>query len=253
MSPYFPFPSSCKALCNFCFEKCYVIKFAFYLLHLRYAQKTPVYWFSKGLELWISADRSCVWRSGFIPHTQSQFFLSTMSFSLSRSIEDAYVDPAGDTKSFSQCPVHMCGKPQRWRVSQWSLKCYKWIKDGIPKEQGYCTESRGSCYDRHTCGSSSQLAVAVCRWGSGRSPQQWWFGKACSSGSQYTVHSTGACRHECCSSPGERVEWAPVTCSWPCTVLAVPTWVSLGQAGLYGKAALCKVESPFAACRKDSG
>lgn len=41
------------------------------------------------------------------------FFLSTMSFSLSRSIEDAYVDPAGDTKSFSQCPVHMCGKPQR--------------------------------------------------------------------------------------------------------------------------------------------
>lgn len=93
----------------------------------------------------------------------------------------------------------------------------------VPTEQGYCAVSRGSCYDTHTTGSSSQLAVKVCRWDSGRSPRLWWFGTACSSGSRCTGRSTGAGRGECCSSPGEPVEWAPVTGSCLCTVPAPPT------------------------------
>lgn len=37
------------------------------------------------------------------------FFVSTMSLSLSKSIENASADPPGDTSSFSQCLAHMCG------------------------------------------------------------------------------------------------------------------------------------------------
>lgn len=97
------------------------------------------------------------------------------------------------------------------------------IRACIPTEQGYCKVSMGSCYDKHMSESSSQLAVAVYRWGIGRSPQQWWFDKACSSESQCTVRSTGADRHECCSSPGEWAEWDLVMCSWPCTTSAFPS------------------------------
>lgn len=110
-----------------------------------------------------------------------------------------------------------------WPQSVKSACSYRPIRAYSPIVQGYGKASRGSCHDKHTSVSSSRLAVSVCRWGSGRSPQLWWFEKAYSSGSRCTVRSTAACRHERCSSPGERAEWGLVMCSWPCTAPAVPT------------------------------
>lgn len=106
----------------------------------------------------------------------------------------------------------------------WRNQCSdRSIKACSPTEQGYGKVHRGTCCDKYKSGSSSQVSVAFYRTGRGRSRQPLWFDGACSSGSRCTVRSTGACRPECCSSPGEQAWWGLVMCSWPCNVPAVPT------------------------------
>lgn len=97
------------------------------------------------------------------------------------------------------------------------------IRACSPIVQGCGTAHRGTCCDKYMSESPSRLAWAACRWGTGTWPHRWWYATVCNSGSPCTVHSSAACRHECCSSPGVRGERGPGTCSWSDIDPAAPT------------------------------
>lgn len=131
----------------------------------------------------------------------------------------------------------------------WRNQCSdRSIKACSPTEQGYGKVHRGSCCDKYKSGSSSQVSVAFYRTGRGMSRQPWWFDGACSSGSQCTVRSTGACRPECCNSPGERAWWGLVMCSWPCNAPAVPTKKKKNQHAQTRKHSRVRWENPSKQC-----
>lgn len=134
-----------------------------------------------------------------------------------------------------------------------SMCPYKPIRACSPTVQGYGTVRRGTCRDKCKSVSSSQLASAACRWGSGRSPHRWWCVMVYSSGNPCTVHSSAACRHECCSSPGEPGEWGQRRCNWSDIDPSAPSRAFSERTESSCKVSLCKDGFPFAAYRRGSG
>lgn len=104
-----------------------------------------------------------------------------------------------------------------------SMCPYKPIRACSPIVQGCGTVHRGTCCDKYMSVSPSQLALAACRWDTGMWPHRWWYATVYSSGNPCTVHSSAACRHGCCSSPGEQGEWGQRRCSWSDIDPAAPT------------------------------
>lgn len=221
-SPSFPFLLSVKHFATYVFKSATLHNLIYVWFLDRSRAQSSEYRPPEGVQLWKELCWSAEWDCTCVKinvHPNSvTVFIYKYTFSLSRSI---------DQRMPMRIHLVMLLAPFGPWISQvfllWRNQCSdRSIKACSPTEQGYGKVRRGICGDKHKSGSSSQVAVAFYQRGRGRSRQPWWFDGACSSGSRCTVHSTGACRPECCSSPGEQAWWGLVMCSWPCNAPAVP-------------------------------